>query len=110
MVIAARVNTGTNQFIVQNAATESFSIAFDCQCHSVEYTALSFEVDTSGGCTVAGSGTGSAAVDLSEYRYFGIHGRTCRGLFISEIPFFYGKVGRTTNAQRGLKSVVRQCA
>jgi hypothetical protein len=126
-VIAARLDTGTNQLIVQNATAGSFPIPFGYRCDSVEYTPLLFGVDTIGGCTIGASGVGSAAMNLSEYQYFAIHGRaspnngrdwiqlsdTCPDLLnypFQKFVFFYEQFGSVTNAQRRLKSVVHQCA
>jgi hypothetical protein len=86
-----------------------------------------FGVDTIGGCTIGGNGTGAAPVNLSEYQYFGIHGKaspnnardwvqlseTCPDLLnypFQKFLFFYEQFGSRTNAQRRLKSVVHQCA
>jgi hypothetical protein len=126
-VIAARLDALTNQLIVQNATAGSFPIPFGYQCGAVEYTPLLFGVDTIGGCTVGGGGAGAAAVNLSEYQYFAIHGRaspnngrdwiqlsdTCPDLVnypFQKFIFFYEQFGSVTNAQRRLKSVVHQCA
>jgi hypothetical protein len=70
-IIAGTVCDGEDRICVSPDDGSSFPIPFGVDCSKVQYTPLHFGVDILGGCT----GGWSENLNLSDYRYFAIHGQ-----------------------------------